>query len=87
MNVELSAEAERDLEEIADYIARDNPRRALTFILELRAKCLELGDGPQAYPVVPRFETSGIRRRVHAAYVIFCNWCDDPTFLGSRPLT
>jgi toxin ParE1/3/4 len=28
-----------DLEEIGDYIARDNPIRAVTFVAELRAHC------------------------------------------------
>lgn len=32
MRVLLSAEAERDLETIADYIAADNPQRAVTFL-------------------------------------------------------
>lgn len=32
MIVHLSAEAEYDLETIGDYIARDNPGRAITFL-------------------------------------------------------
>jgi plasmid stabilization system protein ParE len=36
--VRISAEAERDLEDIADYIAKDNPVRAMTFVQELRAE-------------------------------------------------
>lgn len=38
MRVELSSFIETDLEVIADYIAQDNPVRALTFIQEIRAK-------------------------------------------------
>ena len=71
MIVGLSAEAERDLEDIGDYIARDNPRRALSFVVELRSKCLGLAEAPEAYPLVPRYEALGVRRRVHGAYVIF----------------
>ena len=48
MNVRLTAEAEADLERIADTIARDNPPRALTFVQELRAACLGLADFPSA---------------------------------------
>ena len=36
MRVELSRLSEEDLEQIADFIARDNPRRALTFVRDDR---------------------------------------------------
>ena len=49
MNVRLTAEAEADLERIADTIARDNPPRALTFVQELRAACLGLARSPSAF--------------------------------------
>ncbi len=70
MRVELSAEAERSLEEIGDYIARDAPARAESFTRELRKAALALGDAPRAHPLVPRFEWLGIRRRVHGNYLI-----------------
>lgn len=31
--------AEQDLETIADYVAVDNPRRAITFVQEIRQQC------------------------------------------------
>ena len=71
MIVELTFEAERDIEEIADYIARDKPQRALSFVEELRAKCLDLVHAPHGYPLVPRYESHGVRRRIHGAYLIF----------------
>lgn len=71
MIVEFTAAAEADLEEIGDYIARDNPVRALSFVHELARACLELADFPEAWPVVPRYEHHGIRRRVHGRYLIF----------------
>lgn len=49
MGVEFSALAESDLEAIADYIALDNPRRALSFVRELRAQCQALGKNPLLY--------------------------------------
>jgi len=67
----LSAEAEHDLETIGDYIARDNPARAISFLRELRAKCLGLADLPERFPLVPRYEAMGMRRRGHANYLIF----------------
>ena len=55
MKVELTAEAECDLVAIADHIARDNPPRALTFLRELRDKCLGLAPFPDAFPLVERY--------------------------------
>jgi len=71
MIVHITAEAEYDLEMIGDYIARDNPARALSFLHELRSKCLGLADMPERFPFVPRYETADVRRRVHGDYLIF----------------
>ena len=71
MIVEFTAAAEADLEAIGDYIARDNPVRALSFVRELIGSCAELAEMPEAWPIVPRYEHHGIRRRVHGRYLIF----------------
>jgi toxin ParE1/3/4 len=71
MIVELTAAAEADLEAIGDYIAQDNPVRALSFVRELSRSCLELADMPEAWPIVPHYEHHGVRRRVHGRYLIF----------------
>lgn len=71
MIVFLTEEAEADLEAIGDHIAVDNPLRAYTFVRELRQSCERLSDMPEAFPVVERFATSGIRRRVHGNYLVF----------------
>ena len=71
MKVVFTAEAEDGLEHIGDYIARDNPRRAISFIAELRASALELADFLNAWPLAPRYERLGVRRRVHGDYLIF----------------
>jgi len=71
MIVHLTAEAEYDLETISDYIARDNPARALSFLHELRSKCLGLAEMPERFPLVPRYEAAGLRRRVYGNYLIF----------------
>lgn len=44
MIVILSAEAEKDLEAIGQYIANDSPRRAVTFIDELLTRCLAIAN-------------------------------------------
>ncbi|HZC15718.1 MAG TPA: type II toxin-antitoxin system RelE/ParE family toxin [Caulobacteraceae bacterium] len=71
MKVVLTRSAEADPEAIVDWIAKDSPRRALTFIRELRTRCMALGEHPRAFPLVPRYETHGIRRRVYGNYLIF----------------
>ncbi len=65
----LSPRAERDLEEIAEYIARDNQARARTFVEELVDHCRRLPENPEAYP--RRDELGrGMRIAVHRRYLI-----------------
>lgn len=71
MIVELAAEAELDLERIADRIAQDNPGAALDLVRGLREACLGLGHFPKRFALVPRYEDRGIRHRVHGNYLIF----------------
>lgn len=71
MKVEFTGPAVLDLEAIADWIARDNPIRAYSFVEELRSACMGLGLRPFAYPFVEHHRTDGIRRRVHGNYLIF----------------
>lgn len=71
MIVVVTAEAATDLERIGDTIAKDSPQRAVMFVRELRNSCESLGEFPRAYPLVPRYEDSGVRRRVHGNYLIF----------------
>lgn len=62
--------AEQDLESIADYIAADNPRRATTFVQELRHQCKRIALNPPGYRLRPELG-EGIRSCVHGHYVIF----------------
>jgi plasmid stabilization system protein ParE len=71
MKVVLSRAAKASLREIALYIARDNPVRARSFVAELRAKAVDTGDIPRAFPLVPHYEQYGIRRRPFGSYLIF----------------
>jgi plasmid stabilization system protein ParE len=76
--VRLLPDAEADLEAIGDYIARDNPTRAISFTAELREKCAGLADMPLSFPLVPRYEQRGVRHRVHGSYQIFYRTVGDP---------
>jgi len=69
MRVELSGFVEGDLEEIGDYIALDNPRRAVTFIQEIRAAMSRIGQGPQLYQLRPEIGEEA-RLAVVGRYVI-----------------
>jgi toxin ParE1/3/4 len=61
--------AEADLEAIGDYIAQGNPRRALTFIQELRQRCEQIADMPRAAPLRPELG-SGVRVVTFGRYLI-----------------
>jgi toxin ParE1/3/4 len=71
MKVVLSWHARVDLLEIADYIAKDNPRRARTFAAELMEKALAIGRTPFGFQLMPGHEAEGVRRWPFGAYVIF----------------
>jgi plasmid stabilization system protein ParE len=53
MRVELSPYVKGDLEAIADWIAQDNPRRAVTFIREIREAFRRIGADPLLYQLRP----------------------------------
>jgi toxin ParE1/3/4 len=57
MRLEFSHAAQADLVEIALFIARDNPPRALTFVDELEASCAKLLDYPLSGVARPEFAT------------------------------
>ncbi len=70
MRLAFTPRAEQDLEAIADYIAADNPTRALTFVRELRVQCQRITLNPPGYRLRPELG-EGIRSCAHGHYVIF----------------
>ncbi|MFM0562164.1 type II toxin-antitoxin system RelE/ParE family toxin [Paraburkholderia sediminicola] len=78
MIVRILPAAEAELEAIGDYIARDNPGRAVSFVRELRDRCMGLADMPLAFPLVPRYEDRGVRHQVHGNYQIFYRVVGEP---------
>jgi len=71
LKVIFARAASSDLLEIGDWIAQDSRRRAHTCVEELEAACLGLGANSNRFQLVPGHEASGLRRRVHGAYLIF----------------
>ena len=67
--VGFAPQAVLDLEAIADYIATDNPARAVTFVREIRERCRLLGDFPES---ARRFAELGKEARIlpYGNYVI-----------------
>lgn len=53
MQLELSRCIEGDLDNIADYIAQDNPARAVTFIQDIRTKFNDIQRNPLIYQLRP----------------------------------
>jgi len=45
--------AEQDLESIAEYIAADNPLRAINFVREMRQQCQRIALNPPGYRLRP----------------------------------
>jgi|SRR3989304_2997438 len=70
MRFYLSNLAERDLEEIIDYIARDNRHRAVTFAQELLVQCEKISYAPVAYPSRDNL-SAGLRVAPYGDYLIF----------------
>ena len=66
----LTPLAEQDLETIGDYIAANNPVRAVSFIRELRAQCKRIAANPPGYRLRPELGDD-IRYSVYGNYVIF----------------
>jgi plasmid stabilization system protein ParE len=51
--LEFSRFIEGDLDDIADFIAQDNPLRAVTFIKDIRAKFYDIQRDPLIYQLRP----------------------------------
>ncbi len=68
--LEFLPQAESDLETIGDYIAQDNPRRAMTFVRELRRQCRKITEAPQAYRPRPELG-KGLRSCAYGNYLVF----------------
>lgn len=90
MRLELSPYVERDLEEIAEWIAQDNPRRAVTFLEEVRIAFRQLGANPLHYQLRPDIGDDA-RPAVAGRYVILFRIAGDAVRVervvyGSRDL-
>lgn len=76
MRLEFSRWVESDLDSIADYIAQDNPQRAITFIREIRQKMHRIAEQPLIYQLRPEIGEEA-RLAVVGRYVILFRVLDD----------
>jgi toxin ParE1/3/4 len=68
MNLFFTPEAKQGLNEIIDFIAEDNPLRAVSFGGELEIRCYDLCKNPYAFPALIGFPP--LRKRSYKGYII-----------------
>lgn len=70
----FSRRAERDLDLICDYIATDYPGRALSFVEEMRARCIAIADMPKTPRIIATVDGMTVRRVLLGRYAIYYTW-------------
>ncbi|TKI05048.1 type II toxin-antitoxin system RelE/ParE family toxin [Martelella alba] len=75
MKLTVSPLAEEDIEAIGDYIAQDNPGRALSFTEELYQQCRLIADNPWIYRERPELGYS-VRSCAYGRYVFVYSTSD-----------
>jgi toxin ParE1/3/4 len=76
MRLEFSDFVEGDLDEIAAYIAEDSPRRAVSFIREIRGKFNDIRRNPLLYQLRPDIGETA-RLASHGRYSILFRVVDE----------
>ncbi len=69
MRLRFSRRAELDVSEIGDFISRDNPSRAFSFVRQRRTRCRQLTRVPEAAPSRPQYGP-GVRMTAFGRYLI-----------------
>ncbi|WP_353476812.1 type II toxin-antitoxin system RelE/ParE family toxin (plasmid) [Salipiger sp. H15] len=68
--------ARADLVDVADFIALDNPERAMSFLAEIEAKMGQVAERPESFPMRDDVY-EGMRAARHGRYLIFFLDADD----------
>jgi toxin ParE1/3/4 len=71
VRIEVSSFVEADLDAIASSIAQDNPRRALSFLRQMREEILGLGRNPLRFQVRTELEGDARMARVGRYGILF----------------
>ncbi len=72
----VKAAAQKDLQDIATYIARDNSQRAISFVSELNSKIRTIAERPLSFPMRDEWR-AGLRSGLHGQYHIVFEVTDD----------
>ncbi len=83
MSCIFTARSEEDLEQIADYIAIDNPMRAISFVQEIRKRCERIADVPRGYALAPEYGDD-IRKVSFGNYLILYIVQEEDVIMGFR---
>ncbi|MEY2942113.1 MAG: hypothetical protein RLY97_127 [Pseudomonadota bacterium] len=67
MQIDIARDARNDLDDIADYISRDNPDRAESFIEELIQSMELIGERPLSYRERSEWQ-AGLRSAAYTHY-------------------
>ncbi|WJY16922.1 type II toxin-antitoxin system RelE/ParE family toxin [Pectobacteriaceae bacterium CE90] len=91
MKLGISPLAEQDMEAIGDYIAQDNPVRAVSFMEELYQQCLLIAETPVIYRERPELGQC-VRSCSYGRYLIVFSVLDTEVRVerllhGSRDIT
>lgn len=70
LRVELSPQALLDVEDIADFIGRDDPRAAMRFVDRLVLRARRVGAVPRSGRIVPEFGDPDLREVLVQTYRI-----------------
>ena len=70
MKVRITRQAQVDFEAIAEWIGRDNPERAISFVDELLERCRSLSEHPDRFPDHRHIGGRTVRKMSHQNYVI-----------------
>jgi toxin ParE1/3/4 len=68
--VVMTGPADKDLEEIFDFIALDNPPAAIEYVRELRTRALGLGAFPRMYRLRPDLPGGNLRTVAVGSHLI-----------------
>jgi toxin ParE1/3/4 len=72
----LTPEAEKDLDQISDYIANDNPQAALRLLGRIEERCQRLAEMPETGRARDEL-AEGLRSGIVGNYVIFYRLDDE----------
>ena len=76
MRYRVSPKAQEEVSDIEDFISRENPVRALTYVRELRTKIAKVAESPYLYRERPELRP-GLRAARFGNYLIFFRIVDN----------